>query len=98
MNHPDHHLLDRYALGQLTDAGQLGRVEEHLLVCERCRQQVELADEIKHTLLETVCPPDEAIAVYREGKCSPAFAAAMQRHLSTCEHCRRRLDDMPSAN
>jgi anti-sigma factor ChrR (cupin superfamily) len=95
LNHPDHHLLDRYALGQLTDAGQLARIEEHLLACERCREQVVIAEQIRHTLIDSVCPPDDAIAAYRETACSPSFAAAMRRHIAGCERCRARVAQTP---
>jgi hypothetical protein len=54
MNHPDPYLLDRYALGQLTDAGQLVCIEEHLLACEYCRQQVTRAEDIRNGPLKMV--------------------------------------------
>lgn len=50
MNHPDEHLLDRYALGQITDDGQLARIEEHLLICEECQHAVLAIDEMRRAL------------------------------------------------
>ncbi len=47
MNHPDEDALDRYALGRVTDEGELARIEEHLLVCEQCREAVSLIDQIR---------------------------------------------------
>ncbi len=46
MDDPDD-LLDRYALGQVTDEGQLARIEEHLLVCEKCSQAETLAGQLR---------------------------------------------------
>ncbi len=42
--HPSEEVLELYALGRLEE-DRLGPVEEHLLVCEDCRQAVEQADE-----------------------------------------------------
>ena len=52
MHHPDEHLLDRYALGQLTDEGQLSRIEEHLLICHQCQAAVLAVDDLRRTLAE----------------------------------------------
>jgi len=32
--------LDEYALGRITDEDQLATVEEHLLICQECRDEV----------------------------------------------------------
>lgn len=37
--HPEEDLLEHYALGKLS-GDELGRVEEHLLVCETCRDRL----------------------------------------------------------
>ena len=50
MNHPDEHLLDRYALGQIVDESQLTRIEEHLLICEECRESITRVDELRRVL------------------------------------------------
>lgn len=42
--HPPEEVLELYALGRLEE-DRLGPVEEHLLVCEECRQAVEQAEE-----------------------------------------------------
>lgn len=42
--HPTEEVLELYALGRLEE-DRLGSVEEHLLVCEDCRQAVEQAEE-----------------------------------------------------
>jgi hypothetical protein len=52
MNHPDGHLLDRYSLGQITDEGQLSRIEEHLLICDQCQAAVLAIDDLRRTLAE----------------------------------------------
>jgi len=43
MEHPDGQLLMRYAVGQLSDQDQLARLEEHLVICEECRDAVSAA-------------------------------------------------------
>ena len=50
MNHPTEDMLDEYALGRITDEGQLAAIEEHLLICEECPREVELVDAIKGAL------------------------------------------------
>jgi hypothetical protein len=42
-------LAERYVLGRLT-AKQFERYEEHLLICEVCRQEVELLTDLIETL------------------------------------------------
>jgi len=42
--HPPEEVLELYALGRLEE-DRLGPVEEHLLVCEECRQAIEQAEE-----------------------------------------------------
>jgi hypothetical protein len=38
-------VLERYALGRITEGGQVGAVEEHLLVCAGCRDRLRGQDE-----------------------------------------------------
>ena len=45
--HPDEEQLDDYALGRIADDGQLAALEEHLLICEQCRAEVEITDAIR---------------------------------------------------
>ncbi len=42
-SHPEERDLENYALGRFPEA-QVARLEEHLLVCEACRRQLELTD------------------------------------------------------
>ena len=50
--HPDDDTLDRYALGRITDERELAAVEEHLLLCDRCRSEVILVDNLRAALAE----------------------------------------------
>jgi anti-sigma factor ChrR (cupin superfamily) len=49
--HVDDEILDLYAVGRLPE-DLLEEVETHLLICERCRKQVEESDRI-HKMLKT---------------------------------------------
>ena len=42
--------LELYALGRLTDEGQLAVVEKHLLVCEACRERLRAENEFVRLL------------------------------------------------
>ncbi len=53
MEHPSDHLLDEYALGRITDEDQLAAIEEHLLVCQECRDEIEFVDAIGLALADT---------------------------------------------
>ena len=48
MHVPDD-LLEQYAMGKLNEE-QTAPIEEHLLVCEHCRREVELVDRIRAAL------------------------------------------------
>jgi len=50
MNHLDADLPDEYALGRITDQTQLAAIEEHLSICEECRNLVETVDTIRRAL------------------------------------------------
>jgi len=41
--HPDLEQIERYCLGEASQAEQ-ERIEEHLLICEHCRSQVQETD------------------------------------------------------
>jgi len=39
VEHPSDDLLERYSMGRLTEA-EMTPLEEHLLICEKCRNRV----------------------------------------------------------
>ena len=49
-DHIDEEALELYALGRLTDEGQLAAVERHLLKCEACREQLRAENEFVRLL------------------------------------------------
>jgi hypothetical protein len=48
-SHPADDLLELYSLGRVTDP-RLARVEEHLLVCDRCRERLTEIDSVVETV------------------------------------------------
>jgi hypothetical protein len=53
MTHPDEETLEQYVLGQL-DEPSLAEIEEHLLLCARCRERLEAAEEYVSILRQAV--------------------------------------------
>jgi anti-sigma factor ChrR (cupin superfamily) len=43
VEHPSDGLLERYSMGRLTEA-ETAPLEEHLLICEECRNRLVLMD------------------------------------------------------
>ena len=57
-DHIDAETLERYALGHLAEA-ELGRVEEHLLLCQECRNWLIVAEKYVRTMREALRRPAE---------------------------------------
>jgi len=49
--HPNDEVIERYALGKLAEP-ELGEVEEHVLICERCQERVIEAEEFAAVMRE----------------------------------------------
>lgn len=76
--HPDDEIIESYSLGLLAE-DRLGRTEEHLLVCEHCRQRVERADSwvtaVRVAARQVSLQPIEKERFSLFPKWLPAFAA-----------------------
>ncbi|MCW5964418.1 MAG: zf-HC2 domain-containing protein [Bryobacterales bacterium] len=54
--HPSEETLEAYALGDLSEA-DCERVDYHLMLCERCRQRVQVLDGFLTAMNDTVVRP-----------------------------------------
>jgi anti-sigma factor RsiW len=45
VNHISEEALEQYAMRTLPEAAELGRLEEHLLICSACRNRLQMMDD-----------------------------------------------------
>ena len=45
MNHISEEVLEQYAMRTLPESAELGRLEEHLLICSECRNRLQMMDD-----------------------------------------------------
>ena len=45
MNHISEEVLEQYAMRTLPESAELGRLEEHLLICSECRNRLQTMDD-----------------------------------------------------
>jgi hypothetical protein len=82
-DHPDENVLEEYAFGRLNDA-KLAVLEEHILVCERCRSALAETDDYIRLMKFAASRPMEMprrrskrTAIAAEGVLAAACLAAM---------------------
>jgi hypothetical protein len=45
VNHISEEVLEQYAMRTLPESAELGRLEEHLLICSECRNRLQMMDD-----------------------------------------------------
>jgi hypothetical protein len=92
--HSDEELL-RYAENSLTPA-EKRTVDEHLKVCEDCRQQLSFIEDLKGSLgglseeefsSNEPCPDSETLVSYEAGEVDAETARHLRAHLLFCDTC-----------
>ena len=59
--HLSEELLDDYVRRMLSSEDEIQFVEEHLMLCERCREVVSETDDLVNTLRYTFAAPEEVV-------------------------------------
>jgi anti-sigma factor RsiW len=59
VDHSSDDLLERYAMGRLLES-ELAPVEEHLLICEDCRNRLAEIDADIAAIREALKPPEQS--------------------------------------
>jgi hypothetical protein len=105
--HPSSDELEAYSLGSTSDAA-LDKVEEHLLICERCRIELALSEQYLWAMKKAVAAPEtgkrlRSIHVTEDGPIfgtirSGADGKWMARHWGRQLDGGRTCDSMEEAN
>jgi len=65
-SHPAEDVLEQYAMGSLSEA-EVVPVEEHLLVCQDCRQRLEFLDDFVGSIRSAARTASRAAAAAQRG-------------------------------